>query len=99
MVGTSMLDGTRSVGISELATHDFFPKKKSAIQLLRRFMLKMLGNLVTIITSRKKYSVLISYAKSGRWKDWKDPSAPPPPPHLEIWGGGKCPPATTPPWF
>ena len=27
MVGASVLDGTRSVEISDLVTHDFFPKK------------------------------------------------------------------------
>ena len=29
MAGAYVLDGTRSVGISDLATHDFFPKKSA----------------------------------------------------------------------
>ena len=39
MVGASVLGGTRSVEISDLVTHDFFPKK-SVMELLRHFMLK-----------------------------------------------------------
>ena len=44
MAGASVLDGTRSVGISDLATHDVFPTKVSSTL----HALKTLGNLVTI---------------------------------------------------
>ena len=85
MVGASVLDGTRFVEISDLVKHDFFPKKVS-YRVIATLHAQTLGNLVTIITSRKKYCALISYAKHVGWG--ADTSLPPLPPHLEISGGG-----------
>ena len=60
MAGASVLDGARSVGISDLATHDFFQKRQLFTAIYCECSLKTLSNLVTIIKSR----ALISDAKS-----------------------------------
>ena len=93
MVGASVLDGTRFVEISDLVKHDFFPKKVS-YRVIATLHAQTLGNLVTIITSRKKYCALNSYAKHVEWG--ADTSLTPPPPTLKYPGEGENPPMPPP---
>ena len=82
MVGACVLDVTRSVEISDLVTHDFFAKSQ-LYGVIATLHVQTLGNLVTIITSRKKYSAFQNVWGGGQIFL---PLPLPSPPHLKSWG-------------